>query len=470
MTAGHGHSFEGIVIDVLRRPEPPRPVGWMSPAEKAAELMRIQADRARLAARENEVMLGFAADRPDDADPPGDHPGARSRNWRVTDPEFPGVSESFPHELAMVLGVGRGTAAHKLRRAWTLRHSLPATEAAQRRGALDERRVQILADTLQHTDPALARRVEQVVLPEATELGFAALKRRILEVLLELEPATADENRTAAEADADVFCEPDRDGTATLGARLSADEAAEGYDFMNTLAQLAKSDGDPRPIGQIRSEIFSLLVRGAAIGAAGARANLTITAALESLEGTSTRPAQVNGFAITPEHLISLLRRVGALGLRPPVDGDLTFAVTGAEGNLLATLSMADLHEAVQRGEGANMPPATDSYPPTARQRRFVTTRDRTCRMPFCGQRVGWADLDHVVPHACGGQTTCANLCCLCRSHHRLKTLFKGWLFAMDPDAAVHVLTRSGVTRSPRPLHQRLRPPPAPPPEDPPPY
>src|SRR3954447_25902446 len=208
MTAGHGHSFEGIGLDVVRRREPPRPVGWLSPAEKAAELMRIQADRARLAARENEVMLGFAADRPDDEDPPADHPGARSKDWRGADPGFPGVSESFPHELAMVLGVGRGTAAHKLRLAWTLRHTLPATEAAQRRGALDERRVQILADTLQHTDPALAGRVETIVLPEATELGFAALKRRILEVLLELDPAWADENRTAAEANADIFCEP----------------------------------------------------------------------------------------------------------------------------------------------------------------------------------------------------------------------------------------------------------------------
>src|SRR4051794_8906812 len=173
--AGHGHSFEGIVLDVVRRPEPPRPVGWLSPAEKAAELMRIQADRARLAARENEVMLGFAADRPDDADPPADHPGARSRDWRGTDPEVPRGSGAVPHALGMGLGGWRGTAAPKLRRAWPLRHSLPATEAAQRRGALDERRVQILADTLEHTDPALAGRVENVVLPEAGELGFAAL-------------------------------------------------------------------------------------------------------------------------------------------------------------------------------------------------------------------------------------------------------------------------------------------------------
>src|SRR3954468_16501981 len=236
--------LEGFLADVVRlqpAPEPRLPVAWLTDQDKAAELQRIQADRARLAARENEVMLGFAAHRTDEEDPPAGSPGARSRDWRGSDPEFPGVSEAFPQELALVLGVGRGTAAHKLRRAWTLRHSLPATETAQRRGALDERRVQILADTLAHTDPALAGRVEAVVLPEAAQLGFGQLKRRILEVLLELDPATAAENRTAAEANADIFCEPGPDGRATLGAELDAAEAAEGYDFMNTLAQLAKS-------------------------------------------------------------------------------------------------------------------------------------------------------------------------------------------------------------------------------------
>jgi hypothetical protein len=152
-------------------------VCWLSAEEKAAELQGIGAERARLAAREAEVILAFAADRPDDEGPAEGRPGARSRTWRKTDPEFPGVSESFPRELAIVLGVGRGTAARKLRRAFTLRYSLPLTEAAQRRGELDERRAQILADTLEHIGPAVAGRVEAIVLPEACELGFAALER-----------------------------------------------------------------------------------------------------------------------------------------------------------------------------------------------------------------------------------------------------------------------------------------------------
>src|SRR4051812_50141609 len=79
-------------------------------------------------------MLGFAADRPDDHDPEPGTPGARSTEWRQTEPEFPGVSESFPDELGIVLGVARGTAAHRLRPAWTWRHSLPATLPPLRRG------------------------------------------------------------------------------------------------------------------------------------------------------------------------------------------------------------------------------------------------------------------------------------------------------------------------------------------------
>jgi hypothetical protein len=471
-TAAHEHSFREIVVDVAYRPTPerPRPVFRLTPEEKAAELQRIQADRARLAAREADVILGFAADRPDAEDPLDDHPGARSKTWRQTDPEFPGVSESFPHELALVLGVGRGTATHKLRRAWTLRHSLPLTEATQRRGELDERRVQILADTLEHTDPTLAGRVERIVLPEAHEFGFGALKRRILEVLLELDPKSADENRATAAAQADIFLEPGVEGRATLGAELDADEAAEAYDFINALAQEAKKDGDTRPIGQIRNEIYSLLVRGAAVGAHGARANITVVAALEALEGTSARPADVNGFAITPAHLADLLRRIGALGLRSPEDGSLAFAITDEDGALLATFSMADLQQQVRRGEGANPPEATDRYSPTAEQQEFIDTRDRTCRMPLCGQRTGWADHDHVVAHSAGGPTTCTNLCCLCRTCHRLKTLFKGWLFVMEPDGTLHVTTPSGITRTSRPWNLRRRPPPDPPRPDPAPF
>ena len=112
------------------------------------------------------------------------------------------------------------------------------------------------------------------------------------------------------------------------------------------------------------------------------------------------------------------------------------------------------------------VPADTDGYTPTGRQETFVTTRDRTCRMPNCGQRVGWADLDRVIAHSCDGETSCTNLCCLCRTDHRRKTFAHGWTCVMDPEGTLHVTTSPGVTRTTRPPGLR-KPAPAPPPDDP---
>src|SRR5918911_3730288 len=104
--------LEGVGVDWVRTrptPEPRLPVAWLSPEEKAEELQRIQRNRARDAAREAELILALAADRPDELDPPAGTPGARRGSWRP-DGELPGVAESFPAELSMVLNVGQATA------------------------------------------------------------------------------------------------------------------------------------------------------------------------------------------------------------------------------------------------------------------------------------------------------------------------------------------------------------------------
>src|SRR3954471_5275377 len=199
-TAAHEPSF---VIDVVY--EPHRSAAARPPKDHtAARLQLVQRQRSRAAAEEAEFILRLAELCPDADDPPPDHPGARKTYWRSARSEFPGVSEFFIDELGAVLGVGRGTAAHKAARAFTWRDGLPATFAALRRGEVDERRAQILADTLGHAPPALAGRVEAVVLPEATSLGFTALKERIL-ALLELDPGSAEERRKLAEKNSDVW-------------------------------------------------------------------------------------------------------------------------------------------------------------------------------------------------------------------------------------------------------------------------
>jgi hypothetical protein len=444
----------------------------------AGELQGIQRRRAQDTAREAEVILELAAARPATGDPAPGTPGARRPGW-ASDEGSAGASEFFTAELSAILNLGRGTADHRYRRAHTWTTKLPLTFAALSVGELDERRASQLADVLQHTNPTVAGQVEAALIGEANDLSVARLKARATEEMLRLDAAAADERRVAAERAADVHVYPSpTDGRATIAADLPADEAVECFDVVDQLATMLKADGDPRRIGELRAHVLSLLIRRPADnGLPPMSAHVTITADLDALGGASTAPGEVNGLPITAAHVRELLARVGALGLTTPDGGNLSFAITGPAGELLATLTPAELARLAKRGctthrdatcscPIAGPPPPTDAYEPTDRQRAFVTTRDRRCRFPNCGQRVGWADLDHVIAHSCGGTTDCTNLCCLCRSHHRLKTFARGWHFAMTDDGVLTVTTPSGVTRTTRP--PGLRPPPTPEPEPPP--
>jgi hypothetical protein len=292
----------------------------------------------------------------------------------VTDPEFPGVSEFFVDEVAHSINLGRGTAAFRARRAWTWRANLPATRAALRDGRIDERRAGVLADALQHTTPGLARAVEADVLPGACDLAPAALRRRALALLAELDADAVDTRREEAERAADVRVSDAGDGMAALTADLRADDAAACFDLIDQLAHMARSDGDPRPIGQLRAAVLSMLVlRPADHGLAGARVELTVTACLDGLEGTSSRGGEVEGFTVTAAHLRDLLRRVGALGLTAPAGGSLAFALTDATGRLVATAIAADLARRAARGCAQHPRPADCTCPvlgPPSRPRR----------------------------------------------------------------------------------------------------
>src|SRR3954449_8280940 len=320
------HSFEEpIVVDLYWSGQRRLPSAAASSREMvAAGLQWGQRRRAMDAAEEAEFILRLAELSPADDDPAADHPGARHESWR-TGPEFPGVSEFFVHELAMILNVGRGTAAFRARRAFCWRgkvaapfpalergdvgeggggfgggDKLPATFAALKRGDVDERRAQELFIVLEDVPADLARRIDAELIGEANELSFAKLGARARELLAEYDADAAEQRRQEAQRDADVFVQPRGDGIATIGADLPAAEAAEAYELINQLALLAKADGDERPVRQIRTEIYSLLLRQPGL-LGGVQAHLTITATLESLQGDSTAPGQVNGFVITPE-------------------------------------------------------------------------------------------------------------------------------------------------------------------------
>jgi hypothetical protein len=245
------------------------------------------------------------------------------------------------------------------------------------------------------------------------------------------------------------------DGMAELTATLPAPAAAACREAVDGYARMAKADGDEKPIGQLRAEMLAdLILRPWDASREPVTAHLRVIA---PLPGAGEDAASVDGAPITAGQLRELLEQLDALcpgGLQAPVGGSLGIDLVDPEtGELRATVTRPELERLVRAGAVLDRPPAVDRYAPTPGQQRFIKARDRTCRHPGCRRPARWTDAD---PHAEGGETDCANLCSLCRRHHRLKTHAPGWQFRMDDDGTLHVTTPSGVTRTTRPPGLRL--------------
>src|SRR4051794_2939232 len=466
------------VVDRPSRLAEVLPPGSRTVAELAADLARITEIEAALAGYRVAVVAELAARRPGALDTPGSS----------ADPAT--VDEFFSDELAMLLNSSRTAATVLYENARTLTERLPATQAALADGALDWPRARAIATELGRpadgTPPGIVAAVEVAVLPTATSLSIQRLREAVRADLVARDAAAGERRRRQAEQTADVTVRSVGDGMAELVSGQRTQDAAAMRDMVDRLARMRRADGDDRPIGVIRACVLKdLVLRPWDTTRPAVTAHLDIVAPLEALGGTITGPGEaaptgsVDGMPITATHLKELLGDLDMLGVRTPEGGSIDLAITDPYGRLLATATLNELRRLATCGFPAppdtpcpcsvlTMPPEIDRYRPPPAQHRFVNTRDRTCRHPGCPNRAEWADHDHVVPHARGGPTSCTNLCCLCRRHHRLKTHARGWAFRMDPDGTLHVTTPSGVTRTTRP--PGYDPPPPDPADDPPPF
>jgi hypothetical protein len=439
-------------------------VALMTPEQKAAQLQRVEEAEAALAAFKAELLVGLAADRPAADDRQRGQVGAASGEWAAQLLDE-GVSEFFPDELALIMNCSRTAATQLWERATTLLRRLPATWAALADGRLDWPRARAIAAELgwparESPDDVLAA-VEAVVLPPATGLSINRLRALARAELIKADPAAADRRRKKAQRDADVTVRGLGDGMGELRATMPLPDAAEVRAEADAHARALKQAGDERPIGQLRSAVLHGLVTRSWEERPAVSAHVEVVASLDTLEsaaagapGAGREPVLVDREPVTAAQARELLERLDALcpgGLQAPTDGTLSLSITDEDGRLIAAVTRRELEAAVRRGEGLGPPPAVDRYAPSPAQQRFARARDRTCRHPGCGNRAGWADLDHVVAHAEGGETDCANLCCLCRRHHRLKTHARGWRYVMTRDGVLTVTTPTGITRVTRP-------------------
>ncbi|RBY90453.1 HNH endonuclease [Blastococcus sp. TBT05-19] len=481
-TAGAERSLvEGALLGWLLEQSPSvgrLPVDLLSASDIATELERVQARKAMEAAYEAELVMALAAMRPDTDDPPPGHPGARRRGGGSP---VPGTSEFLPDELAAPLNCSRAFAAGVLADAYQVLGRMPAVWQACSDGVLDWYRARVFADVLGSASDDVVAAVVPALLPYAAGLSAGQLRRRLVAAAIAADEEFAEKRRQEAERRAGVRAYPTADGMSVLASELPSAVTAAMWSVIDQAAQLARTAGDDRPIGVLRAEAHAALVLEPQ-GGAGSRftGHVTVLAPLAALRDRGPVPAtredlgagdgpSVDGCPITAAHLRELMAEIGALGVQAPPGGSLAVAITDEHGRLLATSTPAELARLAARGcpvhgrEAAcgcpllGRPADRAGYDRSAAQERFLRLRDRTCRHPGCSRAAGRTDLDHVVPYDCGGRTSCDNLCCLCRTHHRLKTFARGWRFVLAPDGTLSVTTPSGITRTTRPPGLRRR-------------
>jgi hypothetical protein len=92
----------------------------------------------------------------------------------------------------------------------------------------------------------------------------------------------------------------------------------------------------------------------------------------------------------------------------------------------------------------------TNTYRPPDWLIDLIRTRDGHCRFPGCTRPADVCDLDHTVPYQHGGPTNQANMACLCRRHHRMKTHSK-WQTHLHPDGTLTWTAPTGHTYTTEP-------------------
>ncbi|WP_233517575.1 HNH endonuclease signature motif containing protein [Geodermatophilus marinus] len=398
-------------------------------------------------------------------------------------------------ELALIRRCSEAEAAVLAVESLVLVERLPAVWSALYAGRIDRRRAAVLADLLGEVTPATAAAVLARVLPAAGEATAARLRERTRRALAGIDPDALAARRERAARRADVTVRPVAEGLAALVAELPTTDALACRDAVRRLADQQRAGGDDRPIGVIRAAVArDLILRPWGSSRPPVTAQLTVHADLPALDPAApAQPAcEVDGVVVTAAECRALLTALGMLGVATaPRGGSITLAVhdpttgalravatrqelaraagltrrrrhragatgsggAGSRGVDTATCPRGDSSahrydaEPTADGPGLRRPPATRRYRPTAAQRRFVRARDRRCRWPGCARPPARHDLDHATPHAAGGATDCWNRCCLCRTHHRIKTHTPGWAFLLLADGRVLVRTPSGVTR-----------------------
>jgi hypothetical protein len=319
------------------------------------------------------------------------------------------TQEAVAAEIAAALCISQALANSYLYYARAMRNRLPLVGALLRAGDLDYRAFQTIvyrtdlitdADVMAKVDRELAGKAQRW--PAMTRSALAAAVDRI--VTRRDRDAVRRRREHQAERELSIF--DSGNGLTEVFGRLLTPEAHALDARLDALARTV-CDADPRTRNQRRADAMAALTVGAD--------RLACRCEQPNCPAADTPPPSP-----VVIHVVAEQASIDGHNQRP---GSMIGSDALIPADLIAWLAKsAKVRPLIHPRDAAPEP----RYVPSQSLTDFVRCRDLTCRFPGCDRPTMRCDLDHTIPHADGGPTHAANLKCLCRLHHLIKT-FWNW-------------------------------------------
>lgn len=357
------------------------------------------------------------------------------------------VDRSIAAQVGMACRESPHRGGRRVGLAMALTTEMPHTYSALRTGRIDEWRATIIARETACISREDRGKIDAHIgadLDRIEMLSVKKLENEIRSLAYEADRETFVRARERAVKDRQVSVRPLPDGMARLSATVPLVEGVAVYASLHKAADTAKNAGDERSRGAIMVDtLLDRVIRPAATTGVGVPTpaaaaapvvpigvNLTISDATLLADGNE--PAQCEHFGPIPADLARQL-----------------IAAADAEG-------LATLRRVYTNTSGVvTMESRSRCFPPGLA--RLIRIRDRTCRMPYCDAPI--RHIDHIVPHADGGETDLANGQGFCEGCNHAKQP-AGWVTRVVGDGSgrhlVETVTPTGhMYRSIAPLPPR---------------
>ncbi len=304
-----------------------------------------------------------------------------------------------PHQGARQVGI-----------ATALVQDLPQTLAALEVGVISEWRASIIvreSSSLTRPDRRLLDAELATDPDRLASWGDKELTGRVRAIAYRLDAQAAVERAARAVQERRVSLRPAPDAMSQLGALLPVAGGVAVITSLQEAATTARAQGDPRNRGQVMADTLIERVTGQA-AAAAVPVEVQVVLSDTTLLGQDDAPARIPGYGPVPAGI--------ARELMSSADDE-------------AKVWLRRLYTHPQSGALTQVESTRRVFP--RGMRRFITTRDQTCRTPWCDAAI--RHLDHIRDHAHGGSTSLSNGQGLCEGCNYLKQT-PGWTTETPPE------------------------------------